>query len=258
MKIGIIIPARYGSKRLQGKPLKKIGTQTMLQRVVAAAKKSQVPVHVATDDRRIFDHCLEIGVEPVMTDEGCPTGTDRVYQAALRLGLDFALNLQGDVPFIPPEVIHAMIQTVQDNPAIEMITPALRLSWDDLEQFRNHKKISPSSGTTVVVDKEGYACWFSKQILPFIRHEKDLKECPVLKHVGMYGYSINLLKRYTAWPEGFYEKIEGLEQLRAVENGVKIKVIPLSLTGDWAFGGIDTEEDLEKACLMVTEKQKSL
>ena len=91
-----------------------------------------------------------------------------------------------------------------------------------------------------------------------MRHEKELKECPVLKHVGMYGYSMSLLEKYVEWPEGFYEKIEGLEQLRAVERGVKIKVIPLSLRGDWVFGGIDTEEDLAKACLMVTEKQKSL
>ena len=166
MKLGIIIPARYGSKRLEGKPLKKIGNYSMLQRVVLTAQKSNVPVYVATDDQRIFDHCLEIGVEPVMTDLSCRTGTDRVYQAAKQIGLDFAINLQGDVPFVPFEVIEAMVDEAKKNPKVEMITPALRLSWEDLEQFRAHKELSPSSGTTVVVDHEGNACWFLNKFSP--------------------------------------------------------------------------------------------
>lgn len=260
MKLGIVIPARYGSKRLEGKPLKKIGDKTMLQRVVAVCRECQVPVYVATDDERIFAHCREIGAEPVMTDVSCPTGTDRVYQAALQVGLDFVFNVQGDVPFIPLQIVDAMISAVRNDPSIEMVTPALKLSWSDLEQLRRHKVASPSSGTTVVLDAQGYACWFSKQIVPFLRIEKEIREkspySPVLKHVGMYGYSMQLLEKYVRWPEGHYEKIEGLEQLRALENGVKIKVLPLTLEVGWVLGGIDTEEDLKKACLMAMEKQR--
>lgn len=256
MKIGIIIPARYGSKRLEGKPLRMIGNQTMLQRVVEAARAGagEHPVIVATDHPLIYEHARSIGVEVVLTDENCATGTDRVYQAATRLPytLDFVINLQGDSPFTPPQLIREMIGAI--DPTVEMVTPAIRLSWDALEVLRKHKESSPSSGTTVVVDKTGHALWFSKQILPYVRNKEAT--CPVLKHVGVYGYSLSFLERFISWPEGVYEKIEGLEQLRALENGAKIKVHLVSLEGEWMLGGIDTEEDLKKACTIVTEKQK--
>ena len=257
MKIGIIIPARYGSKRLEGKPLRMIGNKTMLQRVVEAAQAGSLehPVIVATDHPLIYDHAKAIGAEVVLTDESCLTGTDRVYQAATRLPykLDYVINLQGDSPFTPSKLIREMILAV--NPSVEMITPAIRLSWDALATLQKHKETSPTSGTTVVVDKEGHALWFSKQILPYVRNREGAMS-PVLKHVGMYGYSLPLLEKFISWPEGYYERIEGLEQLRAVENGVKIKVIQVSLEGEWMLGGIDTEEDLRKACLIMTERQK--
>lgn len=257
MPTAIVIPARYGSKRLQGKPLRKIGNTTLLQRVVHLAKscaeKENIPVLVATEDQRIFAHAEECGAYPIMTPSSCPTGTDRVhfaielYQETTGTTIDFVLNMQGDAPFTPKSHIQALLQAEKKA---SVLTPVYNLSWQELEALREHKRHSPFSGTTAIVDTNGYAVWFSKNILPAIRHEEALRETslksPVYRHIGLYGYTTSFLKNYVTWPESLYEQLEGLEQLRILERGEKIQACLVEEPSP-SLSGIDTERDLELA-----------
>lgn len=257
MKTAIIIPARYGSTRFPGKPLVNLGGQSMLSRVAAIAQGAasqikNVTVAVATEDRRIADHCAEIGIQCVMTSEHCPTGSDRVLEAAQQLGGDFefVVGLQGDAPFTPVDAPRRMIECFIGNPACEVVTPVVRLRWEELDALRTSKKLTPFSGTTCVVDKTGRALWFSKSILPAIRKEEALRKnsfSPVLQHIGLYGYRFDVLRKFVALPEGHYERLEGLEQLRLLENGISIQTIELSVDAGLAQAGIDSPEDVARA-----------
>ena len=189
MKIALIIPARYASTRFPGKPLTMIGGQTMLSRVVDIAKQvsAKIPditLAVATEDQRIFDHAEELGVTAVMTSDECKTGSDRVLQAAKKLGaFDFILGLQGDAPFTPPDALIKMIEAFKANPKIEVVTPVICLRWSELDNLRAQKKITPFSGTTAIINVDGQALWFSKNILPAIRKEnRDTEFSPVHQH----------------------------------------------------------------------------
>ncbi len=258
MRVAIAIPARYGSTRFPGKPLAKIGGQSMLSRVVALARDvaeslEGVDVFVTTEDQRIADHAGEIGVECVMTPDDCPTGSDRVL-AALKLRgdlPDFVLNLQGDAPFTPPQALKAILEAFKANPEAQVVTPVHRLRWDDLDRLREAKKATPFSGTTAVIDGDGRALWFSKNILPAIRKEDELRGAgelsPVYQHMGLYGYRCDILERFCALPQGVYEKLEGLEQLRMIENGIVVSTVEIALDAGQMQSGIDTPEDLVRA-----------
>lgn len=258
MDITIAIPARYGSTRFPGKPLAEIAGQTMLSRVVDAARKGaetlnalvhiNIDIIVATDDKRIAAHCEEISVPAIMTDESCKTGSDRTLAALRQLDQwpEFVLNLQGDAPFTPPHVIAQLIQSFAENPDLEVITPIHRLSWDALDALRDAKGTTPFSGTTVTTDANGRALWFSKNIIPSIRKEDRSGELsPVLQHIGLYGFRTDILEKFCALPTGHYEALEGLEQLRLLENGFAIQTI--TVEGDHLQSGIDTPEDLSRA-----------
>jgi len=257
MRIAIAIPARYGSTRFPGKPLAEIGGKSMLARVVELAKSiADIDVFVTTEDQRIADHAKEIGAECVITGE-CETGSDRVL-AALKAREeagtplpDFVLNLQGDAPFTPKSVVDAIIAAFQDNPSAQVVTPVHRLSWDDLDRLREAKKTTPFSGTTAVVDDAGKAFWFSKNIIPAIRKEDALRQeseiSPVHQHIGLYGFRVDVLERFCALPVGTYEKLEGLEQLRMLENGIEITAVRVNIEKGAIQSGIDTPEDLERA-----------
>ena len=257
MKTAIIIPARYGSTRFPGKPLVKIGGESMLSRVVGIAQKAasslkNVTVAVATEDERIQKHCAEIGVQCVMTSDSCKTGSDRVLEAAQILGGDFefVVGLQGDAPFTPVEAPYKMIQAFIADPKLEVVTPVARLRWDELDALRESKKITPFSGTTCVTDGKGKALWFSKSILPAMRKEEELRReefSPVLQHIGLYGFRFDILKKFVTLPEGVYEKLEGLEQLRLLENGISIQTIALDIESGLAQAGIDSPEDVARA-----------
>ncbi len=258
MKTAIIIPARYGSTRFPGKPLVKIGGMSMLERVVevgrlAADKHENTSLMVATEDQRIADHCDEIGVLCMMTSDDCHTGSDRVLEAAEKAGggFDFVFSLQGDAPFTPPDAIEEMLDAVQSNPDIEVITPVVKLRWAELDSLRESKKVTPFSGTTAVIDKSGTALWFSKNIIPAIRKEEQQRDksefSPVYQHLGLYGYRTDVLKRFVALPQGFYEKLEGLEQLRLLENNISIQTVALDVDAGLAQAGIDSPEDVERA-----------
>lgn len=258
MKAALIIPARYGSTRFPGKPLALIGGQTMLSRVVAiaqqaAAQHKGTSVMVATEDQRIADHCAEISVRCLMTPDDCPTGSDRVLAAARLSGeeYDVILSLQGDAPFTPPAAIDAMLAAFAENPDHEVVTPVVRLRWAELDALRAAKKTTPFSGTTAVTDKTGRALWFSKNILPAIRREDKLRAqdefSPVQQHLGLYAYRADILERFVNLQQGYYEELEGLEQLRLLENGIKIHIVTIAVAAGLAQAGIDSPEDVVRA-----------
>ena len=258
-KIAIVIPARFGSSRFEGKPLAKIGPYTMLEHTCQTALDAvkalgDVAVIVATEDQRIFEHAQGIsGVIPVMTPNSCPTGSDRVLAAidALQIQPKVVINLQGDAPFTPSHFIAQIAQVLLDYPEYAVATPAVQLTWEELDNFRESKKTTPFSGTTVVIDSQQKALWFSKNILPAIRSEEKLRlkesYSPVYQHIGLYGFQLQALRKFVALPESGYEKLEGLEQLRLLENGFSIRVEKVSYGKHGPIPGVDTPEDLKRA-----------
>ena len=258
MKTAIIIPARFASTRFPGKPLALINGRSMLSRVyqkglMAAASDKNISVMIATDDDRIAAHAQEIGARCVMTSAECATGSDRVLQAADNSGesYDFLISLQGDAPFTPASVLKALIDTISDNPKLEVITPVHRLSWIDLDALRDAKQTTPFSGTTCIRNNDGRALWFSKNIVPAIRDEKKMRGTgtisPVWQHMGVYGYRADILQHFVKLPQGTYEQLEGLEQLRFLENGVKVQTVEVSGENGPLQSGIDSPEDLARA-----------
>ncbi|MES2204090.1 MAG: manno-octulosonate cytidylyltransferase [Pseudomonadota bacterium] len=266
-KVAIVIPARYGSSRFAGKPLAKIGSKTMLQHTcdtaLAAAKTlGNVAVIVATEDPRVLEHAQSIlGVIPVMTPDSCPTGSDRVLAAidALNISPQVVINLQGDAPFTPTHFLSQIAQVLLDHPEFSVATPAVQLTWEELDKFRESKKITPFSGTTVVMDTKQKALWFSKNVIPAIRGEEKLRlkesYSPVYQHIGLYGFQLDALRKFVALPESVYEKLEGLEQLRLLENGLSIRVEKVSYGKYGPIPGVDTPEDLKRAETMWIKMQ---
>lgn len=265
MKTMIVIPARYASTRLPGKPLAMICGQTMLQRVVhlslaAAEGLSNVSVVVATDDERITQHCHDLGIASVMTSSDALSGTDRVAEAVrlMQDKPDFILNMQGDAPLTPPDFLQAMIKAFVASPC-DMVTPVTQLTWDELDELRYQKLTTPFSGTTVVFDeKTGHAFWFSKTIIPAMRQEEVLREkgrkSPVFRHIGLYGYSRQMLEQYRTLAEGYFEKLEGLEQLRVLEHGYTIRCIPVDFCGRANMSGVDSPEDVKRAEALIAKQ----
>ncbi|MEM7728204.1 MAG: 3-deoxy-manno-octulosonate cytidylyltransferase [Pseudomonadota bacterium] len=247
----IVIPARYASSRFPGKPLAEIGGVPMLARTAAVARQVG-PYVVATDDARIERFCRDHGFPVVMTDPDLPSGSDRAKAAAdlFAPSANVIVNLQGDAPFTPPDYIRACLDTLGADGAADIATPVVPLSWDALDALRDAKQETPFSGTTAIVGANGRARWFSKQIVPALRDEASLRAkggpSPVLQHVGLYAYRRDALEHYVSLPPSPYERLEGLEQLRALENGLVIacaRVEPHAMSQ----AGIDTPEDLARA-----------
>jgi 3-deoxy-manno-octulosonate cytidylyltransferase (CMP-KDO synthetase) len=264
MQALIVIPVRYGSTRFPGKPLHMISGKTMLQRMceigqTATGRFSDVHLMVTTDDQRVQQHAEQIGVSVVMTSSECETGTDRVLTAVkcLKDQPNIVINLQGDSIFTPPDFIEALIKTMLDNSSITTVTPAVQLSWDELDQLRKHKETTPFSGTCVVIDKNHQALWFSKTIIPVIRRESELRQImeksPVYRHIGLYGYTRNALEKYATLEPTLYEKLEGLEQLRLLENGYPIKIVEVDYQSRPQMSGIDTLEDAVRAEVLLEQ-----
>ncbi|WP_213271044.1 3-deoxy-manno-octulosonate cytidylyltransferase [Hyphomonas sp.] len=263
MQTLIVVPARYGSTRLPGKPLAKIAGKTMVSRVAGLARRAADTLGkgaefvVATDDTRILEYCRDQKINVVMTDPALPSGSDRALAAVDGLGMspDFVVNLQGDAPFTPVGHVVAVVRALETSGA-DAATPYIRLSWAALDQLRGHKAQTPFSGTTLVKDPKGRAIWFSKNILPAIRKEPELRKLndlsPVCQHVGLYGFRLDTLRRYCAIPESYYERLEGLEQLRLIENGFSVQAVEVT-PGRIAIPGIDTAEDIALAERLVLE-----
>lgn len=264
MHTAIVIPARYASKRLPGKPLLKLAGRTMLERVVrisevAAQGLTNISVTVATDDERIRRHCDEIGVTVCMTPVDCLTGTDRVAFVLKQMQStpDLILNMQGDAPLTPPDFLRAMIDAFAVSRP-DAITPVTQLTWAELDTLRQNKLTTPFSGTTVAFDRHtGRAFWFSKNIIPAIRNESALRrngdKSPVYRHIGLYGYSAEMLKKYSTLPESYFESLEGLEQLRMLENGCHIQCVPVDFRGRASMSGIDCPEDVSRAEKLIAQ-----
>lgn len=256
----IVIPARWGSTRLPGKPLHLIAGRTLLSRVVQVARRAatlagDVEVLVATDDARVEAHARELGATAVMTDSDLSTGSARVLAAARRVGsqAERLVNLQGDAPFTAPATIAALIRAMRASPDL-VATPVVRLDWEALDALRTHKRASPFSGTTCVVAQDGRAIWFSKAILPQIRNEPALRRAgglsPVRQHVGLYAYRPEALALFEAAPPSLYERLEELEQLRFLELGIPIRAVEIAAS-DVISTGIDTIEDVRRADALI-------
>ena len=240
MRYIALIPARYASTRFPGKPLAKLGGKSVIQRVYEQVNKMVDETYVATDDQRIFDAVEAFGGKVVMTRSDHKSGTDRIEEAAEKIGGDYdvVVNVQGDEPFIHASQIETVCKCF-DDPTTQIATLGKPFG-NDIEAIGN-----PNS-PKIVVDKKGFALYFSRSIIPFVRGKETAawpSSYPFLKHLGLYAYRREVLREITLLPQGELEKAESLEQLRWLENGYKIRV---GLT-DIETVGIDTPADLERA-----------
>ena len=239
MKFIGLIPARYASTRFPGKPLALLNGKPVIQHVYEQAAKVLDAVYVATDDERIYNQVLAFGGKAVMTSTEHHSGTDRIEEALEKVGGDFdvVVNIQGDEPFIAQSQIETLCQCFVDK-ATQIAT--LGKPFECIEAAEN-----PNS-PKIVVDNRGYALYFSRSIIPFVRgteRQDWLSKYPFLKHLGIYAYRTNVLKEITKLPQSSLELAESLEQLRWLQNGYRIKV---GLT-DVETVGIDTPDDLQRA-----------
>jgi 3-deoxy-manno-octulosonate cytidylyltransferase (CMP-KDO synthetase) len=247
MSTVIIIPARFGSTRLPGKPLMMIAGMSLLQRTWSLAKAVQHVdgVYIATDDERIREHAETFGAEVLMTPIDAANGTERVFHAVKQLPVlpDIILNLQGDAVLTPPWVIQALIDTLRADPSVGFATTATRLTPAQYQMMVQSKQQGAVGGTTVVFDKHNNALYFSKSLIPFVRQNK-LDQLPVFRHIGLYIYRYSVLKDYLGLPPSILEETEGLEQLRALDHGIPIKVVTVDYRGrsHWA---VDSQADID-------------
>jgi 3-deoxy-manno-octulosonate cytidylyltransferase (CMP-KDO synthetase) len=238
-----IIPARYASTRLPGKPLVDLGGQSMIQRVVRQAQQANLArVVVATDDQRILDHVQGFGGEAVLTRADHPSGTDRVWEAFDLLGrpadVNCIVNIQGDEPFIHPEQINALVDLFAHNPPPAIAT-LIKPVLTEEELFNPHLP-------KVVTNQRGEALYFSRHPLPYQRQHPShewLGHHPYYRHLGLYAYQPAVLRQLTLLPPSPLELAESLEQLRWLEAGFAIQTTITELD---AFG-IDTPEDVVRA-----------
>lgn len=242
MKFVGIIPARYASQRFPGKPLAILGGKTVIQRVYEQVKKVLEDVYVATDDDRIFKTVEGFGGKAVMTSTRHKSGTDRIEEAVQKLGADYdvVINIQGDEPFIHESQIKALCACFDDaNTQIATLGKPFTAE-QGTEALEN-----PNS-PKIVVDNNGYAMYFSRSVIPYLRNvdrSKWIGNFPYLKHIGLYAYRREVLHEVTMLPQSSLEIAESLEQLRWLQNGYKIKVG----TTDVETVGIDTPADLHRA-----------
>ncbi|HUQ26172.1 MAG TPA: 3-deoxy-manno-octulosonate cytidylyltransferase [Burkholderiales bacterium] len=234
MKFQVIIPARYASTRFPGKPLADLAGKPMVVRVCERAKKSgAAAVHVATDDPRIADAVRSHGHSVVMTREDHPSGTDRLAEAAKKLRLkdsDVVVNVQGDEPLISPKLISQVARILGRSREADVSTAC--------HAIHDEASLASPNVVKVVLDREGYALYFSRSRIPFPREG----EPSCYRHAGIYGYRVSFLKRYARLKPAPLEKAEALEQLRVLWHGYRIAV---AVSETEIPPGVDTPQDLE-------------
>lgn len=245
----VVIPARYGSSRFPGKPLAQIAGSSLLERVwrVAKAVPGVDGVVVATDDSRVAEHVASFGGSSVMTSESCRNGSERVWEAVNKLAQSpkNIINLQGDAVLMPPWVIGSLVAEMNRDSGVNIATPATRLSTEQYEAMAKMKNSGVVSGTTVTFAANRDALYFSKAIIPFLRSWSEAGMSPVYQHIGVYAYRYESLKQYIELPQGQLEQVEQLEQLRALEHGVPIRVVEVSLNGRTMWS-VDNPEDVRR------------
>lgn len=233
MKIIGVIPARYKSTRLEGKPLVDIHGKPMIQHVYEAAQKALTldRIIVATDDERVSEAVRRFGGAFMMTNPGHSCGTDRVAEVAAASDADIIVNVQGDEPLMDPRMIDECVAALRDNTEVGMSTVIKKIgeaAYQDLAVVK------------VVRDTRGRALYFSRSLIPFPRHRTE--DFEVFEHIGLYAYTRDCLVRFSQLAPTPLEKIEGLEQLRALENGIAIQTVETRCPGELV--SVDTPEDL--------------
>ncbi len=256
MKTIILIPARYASTRYPGKPLVELtlpgGTKkSLIQMSWEAARRVRGvdAVYVVTDDKRIADAAKMFGAEVIMTKKDCENGTERCSEAVriADLKADLYVNLQGDAPLTPHWFVEDLIAAMKRDTTAEMATPVLRLDRLTYGHFIEDRKNNRVGGTTAVFDHTGYALYFSKEVIPFIELNKLVQEAqfPIFHHVGVYAITSEALNTYDTWSKGPLEKLEGLEQLRFLENGKRVKCVEVNGKGR-VFWELNNPEDVAR------------
>ena len=253
MSVLIAIPARYASTRYPGKPLVVLrgpdGEKTLIRRSweAATAVRGVDRVVVATDDARIADHATGFGAEVVMTSPDCQNGTERCAEVAAKLsGFDMVINLQGDAPLTPAWFVEDLIAGLHADPEADIATPVLRCDGRALNGFLADRRAGRVGGTTAVFGAGGRGLYFSKEVIPFTgRVYADEDATPVFHHVGVYAYRPTALAAYPSWPVGPLEMLEGLEQLRFMENGRTVACVEVQARGR-QFWELNNPEDVPR------------
>ena len=245
MNIIGIIPSRYSSTRLPGKPLKDICGKSMVQWVYESAKQSKLlnDVIVATDDERIVEEVHRFGGKAIMTSVNHPNGTSRITEAIKELDVDLVINIQGDEPFIRFEMIDELVEVLIKDKDKVMATLCYELH--DKNKFKDENVVK------VVFDTYGNALYFSRSLIPFPRKEENYK---VYEHIGIYGYRKSFLQEFVKLDDTPLSIIESLEQLKVLECGYKLYVAETKY--DYNALSIDTQEDLEEARKIIEKRRE--
>ena len=237
MNIVAVIPARYAATRFPGKLMQPLGNKPIIRHVYdnTVATGLFKDVFIVTDSDIIYKEIKENGGKAIMSKKEHESGSDRIAEAVAEMDVDIVVNVQGDEPFIKKEPLEKLVRHF-DDPVIQVASLMRKISKEEAGNPNNVK---------VVTDKSGYALYFSRSIIPYQRDEELHHE--YFLHVGVYAYKKDVLMNFTKWPQTSLEKIEKLEQLRYLENGIKIKMAET----DYNNIAIDTPEDLEKAKLFL-------
>lgn len=262
MSVLIVIPARYASSRYPGKPLAELTGASGIKRSLierswhaACAVQGVDRVVVATDDGRIKAAAEAFGAEVVMTSEACMNGTERCAEAheVLGGGYEIVVNLQGDAPLTPHWFVEGLVEGLRAAPKAEIATPVLRCDGAALNGLLADRKAGRVGGTTAVFDVDHHAMYFSKEVVPFTAEVYgDGDATPVFHHVGVYAYRPEALAAYPSWPTGPLETLEGLEQLRFMENGRNVLCVEVEARGR-AFWELNNPEDVPKIEAMMKQ-----
>jgi 3-deoxy-manno-octulosonate cytidylyltransferase (CMP-KDO synthetase) len=260
MKCAAVIPARYGSTRLPGKPLLKLGDKPIIQHVYerALSLRGIEMVWVATDDERIYECVQGFGGNARMTSSQHLSGSDRIAEAVREESCEWILNIQGDEPFVEQATLQNLLDKAFSDGSWPVYTPAAPIR--SLEEWMNPSIVK------VVVGLDGTALYFSRWPIPFVRQSQlnslqgDMTQAgnralglfPFRRHIGIYLYRRDFLMEFVSWPPGVLEKVEQLEQLRILENGHRIFVLDV----ERATLSIDTAEDYQQACMLFDQKIK--
>ena len=254
-KVIIVIPARYASSRFKGKPLAPLVgatgvAKTLIERSWDAAKlvPDVAEVYIATDDAGIAREAERFGAKVLMTGEDCANGTERVADSLRHLENmpDIVVNLQGDAPLTPPWFLSALIDEMRANPDVQMATPVLCCDGEMLANLREDRRNGRVGGTTAVFDVNRDALYFSKEVVPYTNDSYAAQtRTPVFHHVGAYAYRPATLKAYHDWGVCELEQLEGLEQLRFLQRGVKVRCVEVEARGT-VFWELNNPQDVAR------------
>jgi 3-deoxy-manno-octulosonate cytidylyltransferase (CMP-KDO synthetase) len=255
LRFKVVIPSRYASTRLPGKPLLDIAGKPMIAHVCQRAQEADADeIIVATDDERIFQTVSDMGIKAVMTRPDHHSGTERIAEVAQRCGWaddEIIVNLQGDEPLIPPATIREVAAALASQKQAGIATLAARII--DMEEIFNPNAVK------VVVNKAGYALYFSRAPIPwdrdaFARQEREPSgRMPYLRHIGMYAYKADFLNRYCSWEASALESVESLEQLRILWQ---CEAVLVKIVDNTPEAGVDTEEDLARVRQLLSMNQQ--